>query len=167
MKNILIILLVTFVCSCKAQNVENLTYKSLKNILVDFLNSKNEINNERAIKYKSGEYKFNLRGVFNNWQEEKLKKGIYAFSSFGSHSRAYFVIVENEKYTILDISTREGLDLAIKNVLDFSEKQKYCVDITEKYISKLISVYYNINKKPGQGIDINCEKGISNTDDLP
>ena len=160
-------LIMVFCSSCKIQKTENLTFDTLSSDLITFLYKKKEINYERSEKLKSKEYSFNLRGLFNNKSKGELINGIYAFSSFNSHGRAYFVIVNNNDYTILDISTRKGLDTSIKNVLDFCEKERYCVDITNQCITSIISVYYKINKNPLNKIDVNCEHGIVNTDDLP
>ncbi len=153
--------------SCKSQNTEKLTFDSIKYDLINFLVSKNELDNTRANKLKNGKDKFNLSGLFNNRKEGDLINGIYSFSVFSSHSRGYFIIVENNTFTILDISTRVGLDKAIKDVLDFSERSKYCVSISNEIITRLITVYYNKNKNPLAGFDLNCEKGVLNTDDLP
>lgn len=153
--------------SCKSQIVNELTYDSLKIKLVDFLQNQNEIDSLRAEKLKSGEHTFNLRGLFNNRMDKKLINGVYAFSSLSSNSKAYFVIIESNSFTILDLSTRVGLDKAIKDVLDFSERSKYCVAISSEIVSRLVTVYYNINKNPLNRSDINCYKGVINTDDLP
>jgi hypothetical protein len=153
--------------ACKSQVPAKLTFEKLKHDMIDFLVEKKDIDKDRASKLKSGEHTFNLRGVNNNLTEGILKDGMYAFSSFTSHKNAYFVLVENERYIILDISTRKGLDDSIKNTLDFGERNKFCVEIINDYVSRLIGVYYNINNNPRAGHDVNCEKGVTDTKDLP
>lgn len=156
--------------SCKSQKnitTEELTFETLKKELIFFLKSKNELDQLRYEKLISGESTFNLSGLFNNKREGKLINGIYAFSVFSAHSKGYFVIIEDNSFKILDFSSREGLDQSIKHVLDFSERSKYCVSITSEIISRLVTVYYNVNKSPLAGFDINCQKGITTTDDLP
>lgn len=167
MKNIFIYLVLFFSISCKSQVSDKLTFDTLKIELINFLSSKNELDKSRAEKLKKGENSFNLNGLFNNRHDGELINGLYSFSIFSSHSKGYFVIVENNSFTILDLSSREGLDKAIKDVLDFSERSKYCVSISSDIVSRLIIVYYNINKNPLAGFDLNCEKGVINTDDLP
>ena len=167
MKNIFINLVLIFSISCKSQVVDKLTFDSLKIELINFLSSKNELDKSKAEKLKKGENSFNLNGLYNNRHDGELINGLYSFSIFSSHSKGFFVIVENNSYTILDLSSREGLDKAIKDVLDFSERSKYCVGITRDIVSRLVTVYYNKNKYPLAGFDLNCEKGILNTDDLP
>ena len=146
MKNIFIYLVLFFSISCKSQVSDKLTFDTLKIELINFLSSKNELDKSRAEKLKKGESSFNLNGLFNNRHDGELINGLYSFSIFSSHSKGYFVIVENNSFTILDLSSREGLDKAIKDVLDFSERSKYCVSISSDIVSRLIIVYYNINK---------------------
>ena len=67
----------------------------------------------------------------------------------------------------MDFSKREELDNTLKIVLDFSERKKYCVDITSELISSIVKSFYNINKYPMNRRDINCYKGVVSSDDLP
>ena len=165
-KNVFLVILLSSLFS-NSQNINSITYKELSVNLIDFLLQKKELNESTAAKLKTGEFTFNLRGAINNYKKENLINGIYAFSSFSSHKRAYFVIVEDKNYIILDLSTREGVDKAIKEVLDFSERQKYCYEITSDYISNIIRIYYNKNKNLLAGMDTNCEKGIKTNKNLP
>lgn len=158
--------LISFI-SCKSQISHKLTFEKLRVETIDFLLHKKEVTEARAEKLKSGEFSFILRGVNNNLAEGDLKNGMYAFSLLDDHCRGYFLIVENDSHIILDIGTRTGLDEAIKNTLDFCERNKFCVDITNDYVSRLIGVYYNINKNPLNGHDINCEKGVKEINELP
>ena len=161
------LILLVFV-SCKAQDIQKLTFERLKTATIDFLVKKNELTPDRAAKLKSGEFNgFILQGVNNKLSKGDLKNGMYAFSLLDDHCKGYFVLVENDHYIILDIGTRQGLDEAIKNTLDFCEKNKYCVDITNDYVSRLVGVYYNINKNPSNGHDVNCEKGVRDVKSLP
>lgn len=164
------ILIISFFC-CKSQNLKTNSFEALKIELINFLEKKGDINTEKAVKFKKGDHTFNLRGVINNTMSGELINGMYAFSSFMPHKPAYFVLVEEDKFEIIDISTRNNLDLSIKNTLDFCERNKYCVDITEEYITILISVFYNINNNLqdqfNRRTDINCSKGFNDKTKLP
>ncbi|WP_430399141.1 hypothetical protein [Flavobacterium sp.] len=164
-KNFLILLFVaSFV---NGQNSKKLTFDNLKPFLIDFLYEKNQLTSERVDELKKGEYDFYLRGLFNDKHDGELVNGVYAFSNFSSHSKAFFVLVENNEFTILDLDNREGLDVSIKNILDFSERSKYCVLITSEILTRLLNVFYNKNVNPLIGQDINCIRGVVNFKDLP
>ena len=75
-----------------SQDEKKLTFDSLKPFLIDFLYDKNQLSVERVDKLKSGEFDFNLSGVFNNKRDGVLINGIYAFSNFSSHSKSFFVL---------------------------------------------------------------------------
>ena len=167
MKKMFIYSMLIFFISCKSQVTNEQTFDSIKIKLIDFLQSKSEIDSVKANKLINGEHTFNLRGIFNNKHKGELINGLYAFSAFSSSSRGFFIIVENNSFIILDLSTREDLDKSIKEVLDFAERSKYCVTISSEIVSRLVTVYYNKNKNILAGIDLNCERGISNTADLP
>lgn len=153
--------------SVNAQVNEVLTFDSISLKLIDYLHLKGEIDSNRVQKLKSKEYKFGFVGFINKTDKGDLKDGIYVFSSLSSHSQIFYVIVENNTFTILDFSKRAELDDAIKKILDFSERKKYCVDITTELVSAVVGSYYNINKYPLNRRDINCYKGIVSNDDLP
>jgi len=152
--------------SCKSQETKTSDFKELSLKLISFLENKKEISHEAAVKYRSGEYMLNIHGAFNNTKNE-LKDGLYAFSTLSSHSRAYFVFVEGGLYNILDISTTKGLQESIDYSIDYAERHKYCYEITQSIVSKLISVHYTFNKNPANSMDINCESGIVDTYSLP
>ena len=152
--------------SCKGQVPAKLNFETLNVKLIDFLETNKDFNTERAERYRRKEYTLNVIGVSNNLSSGELKNGMYSFS-LGSHSRAYFVLVENQKFFILNIATREGLNDAIETTLDFCERNKFCVDITNDFIRRLIGVYYNINKNPENRSDINCVKGLNVIKKLP
>jgi hypothetical protein len=167
MKAVYLFILVVFSISCKSQIQEKLDFKQLKVIAIDFLVEKNIIKKENAKDYKNDKYTIFLTGVLNNLSNGELKNGMYAFGTLNSHSKSFFVLIEDNKYFILDISSREGLNKSIIETLDFCERNKFCVNISTEYISRITRVYYNKNKNPLTGFDINCEKGLVNTDDLP
>lgn len=167
MKKIILFCFFLAILSCKAQDNNILTFDSLSPKLIDYLLLKGEIDSIRAKKLKSKEYKFAFVGFFNKTEKGELKDGIYVFSSLASHNQVYYVIVENNSFQILDFSKREELDDTLKKILDFSERQKYCVDITSELISDVIKSYYNINKFPINRRDINCYKGVVSSEDLP
>ena len=168
MKYILLFLISTTIFNCQSQNQQRLTYDGLKPHLVDFLISKKEINKERAENLKSGKHTFGLYGAFKRKpHKEELVNGMYLFSPMASHSRYYFVLVENKNFIILDISNRKGLDKSISVSLDYCERQKYCVEVTNEIVKMLLDTYYNKNKNPHAGHDLNCKNGAINLDDLP
>jgi len=92
---------------------------------------------------------------------------MYAFNTGTTHNKAYFVLVEKDSYHILNLSTRSGLEAAIETTLDFCEQNEICVDITNDYISRLVGVFYNINKNPENRRDVNCLRGINDEKKLP
>lgn len=159
------ILFLTLNSSC--QSTKNLNIKSLQSDLIDFLVSKGEINQNQLSRIRQNESKIHIIGVLNGYSENKLKDGVYCFSASISHTRTYYLIVENETYSILDLSSRQGLENSLKSIFDFCERKKYCSDITEEYSKRIIGIYYRINKNPSAGIDVNCESGVKETKDLP
>jgi hypothetical protein len=164
MKKIIIITLL--ICSPFVRGQEKVTFKSLSDKLVDFLQQEREIHINDVTELKSRDT-FVLSGLFNDKKSGDLTNGFYVFSSGRSHSKVYYLIFENNTYTILNITTRQGLDTAIKNTLDFCDREKYCFEITRDCVSRLIGVYYKINKNPENRIDINCLYGVKDTKDLP
>lgn len=160
-----LVLMICFTSSC--QTVKKASFASLEKKLTTFLIDNGDIHNLEVEDYKSGKRSLTIIGLYNNYNKGELLNGIYSFSQNRTHARAYFLIIDNEKYTILNLSSRKGLDEAIKNTLNFCEKNKYCVDISNDYVSRLIRVYYTINKNPNARIDINCESGVISTKDLP
>jgi len=166
MRSKILILALIISVTCFGQN--KLTYSELKNNVIDYLVINKNLNNENAKKYKSGEYNgFTLVGSINQFNDEELKDGLYQFAPLASHQRIYFTLVENDNYTIIDLSTRQQLDDAITKVLDFCERKKFCHEISIAYAGKLISYFYNNNKNPNNGYDINCGKEKLTLKDLP
>lgn len=164
---IFISLLILFHCAASCQTTKNLSFQSIEKELTDFLIRNNDIQNFELEGYQSGKTHIKISGIHNEYSGGDLKDGIYAFYQGRTHARSYFVIIEKEKFVILDISTRKGLEEAIKNTLDFCERNRYCEQITNDYVSRLIRVYYNKNINPSDSIDRNCIHGVKDTKDLP
>lgn len=165
-KTFILILLLTAIC-CKSQHINTLTFYSLSEKLIEYLYFKDEIDYNRSEKLKSKEYKFHFVGFFNKTEKGELKEGVYTFSSLSSHSQLYYVIVEKNEYQILDFTKREELDDSIKKILDFSERKKYCVDITIELILSIVKSFYNYNVNPLNRKDINCYYGKVSNEELP
>lgn len=144
----------------------NFTLDSIQSNLVDFLIKKGEINENLIDEFKIKKGKIHIIGLINGYSKNKLIDGIYSFSAPISHTRTYYLIIEEEKYTILDLSNIEGLNIAISNTLSFCERKKYCSDLSKIYISGMISIFYK-NKNPTTLIEKNCEKNLKNTKELP
>ncbi|TRW21459.1 hypothetical protein FMM05_20115 [Flavobacterium zepuense] len=147
-----------------AQNSQELTFGKLQSDLAEYLFQKKEMNANQIEKHEKGIGTVLVNGIHNNIYEGKVINGIYAFSLTGTMSKSYFLIVDEKRYIILDITTREGLDKSISLILDFCDKYKYCETITTDYVGRLVRVYYNLNKWPGQRTDLNCEEGRGVTD---
>nr|WP_315240134.1 hypothetical protein [uncultured Flavobacterium sp.] len=167
MKRILIILMVTLSLTSSCQTIKNIEYKTLEKELVTFLIKNGDVHNLELKEYENGNRGISIKGFFNNYQKGELINGIYIFYQNRTHARNYYVIIEGEKYTILNISSRDGLDKSIKDVLDYSDRNKLCADITEEYVTRLVAMYYRKNKNPQAGIDVNCESGVKDTIGLP
>lgn len=166
-KHLFWIIILLFSLTATGQTESKITFQSIKDNLINFLIFKGDIWENDIKDIKDGKYNINFSGIHNNYKKENLINGIYSFSAPITHTKAYFVIIENNNHFILDISTRDGLDTAISNTLDFCERNKYCSDITEDYISRLIGVYYKINKNPINRFDKNCEDGVKTVTTLP
>jgi len=166
MRSKILILVLIISVTCVGQN--KLSYSKLKNNVIDYLVTNKNLNNENAKKYKTGEYNgFTLVGSINQFNDEELKEGLYQFAPLASNQRIYFTLVENDNFTIIDLSTRQQLDDAITKVLDFCERKSFCHEISKAYAGKLISYFYNTNKNPNNAYDINCSKQKTKLQDLP
>ena len=132
-----------------SQETEKLTVENLKIELKEFLVEKNQVysNNTRV----------SFHGIHKNKVDKNLKSGIYVFNNGSNHSLSFFLIIENNSYNILDISTLQGLKKSIASTLEFANRQNYCSEITKDYISRLIGVHYNVNRNPRNIGDGNCE----------
>ncbi|WP_298139998.1 hypothetical protein [Flavobacterium sp.] len=161
MKHLLLFILIFFnSVSSSCQSAKQLTFESIENNLIDFLVIKNEIRDDQVVNFKHKKSKVYLSGIQNGYSKNELINGIYVFSAPYTHTKVFYLIVENEKYIILDVSDREGLEIAIKDILDFCERQRYCSDLTQDYVSRMIAAYYKINKNPIRRNDINCIDGV-------
>jgi len=147
---IVLLFIILFVSNFSfCQETEKLTVESLKLELAEFLLEKNQI--------KSIEKHISFRGIHKNKIDKKLKNGIYVFNNASTHSLSFFVIVDNNLFSILDISSFQGLKDSVKRTLEFANKQNYCSEIIADYISRLISVHYRINRNPRRRTNKNCE----------
>lgn len=138
-----------------AQNFE-LKKDDVKIALVDFLFERNEVDKRSAVEYKRGNYTFYFVGVINDYMEDELKDGIYEFGTLASHTRVYFVTINEGKYEILDLKNREDLNRTLLRVLDFCEEKRLCVDIIKEYTQRVLHVYYNVNRFVDNEFDIDC-----------
>lgn len=145
-----------FLFFCNAIFSQNLSREEVKEDLIEFLYNRKEISLERAEAYRNNEAVFYLRGVINMNKEEFLRDGMYTFSSLISHTRTYFILVDNDHYDILKLDDRKELDIALLRILDFCEEKRICVDIKNKYIQRIIDVYYNVNRLVDNEFDIDC-----------
>ncbi|WP_040282664.1 hypothetical protein [Psychroserpens damuponensis] len=147
-----IVLLLTLLLTSNfgfCQETEKLTVERLKLELAEFLLEKKSI--------KSIDQHINFYGIHKNKIDEKLKNGIYVFNNASSHNRSFFVIVEDNSFSILDISTLQGLKDSIAKTLEFANKQKYCTEIIQDYISRLVNVHFRVNRNPTSQLNKNCE----------
>ncbi len=147
-----IVLILTFLLVSNfgfSQPTKKLTLDSLKLELAKFLVEKHQI--------KDVTQNVNFYGLHSDKVDENLKKGIYAFKPSWNHSSIFFVIIEDNTFDILDISTLQGLKESINKTLVFSDKMNYCVEIIDDYISRLINVHYTFNKYPRSLINPNCK----------
>ncbi len=158
-------LLLSFSSSC--QVTKNLSSNSIQKDLIDFLIAKGEIRDNFIKNYTENKRKIHVTGVLNRYSKDELINGIYVFSAPISHTRAYYLLVEDDKYTILDLSSKKDLDSSLSIMLDFCERQRYCSDFIEEYSKRMIGLYYRMNKNPLAGMDVNCENGLKDSNDLP
>lgn len=137
------------------QQTEKLNVDSLKLELAKFLVEKNQLKNLEEFTVKNrGVY---LGGIHKKKLDEELKNGLYVFNNNSNHSFSFFIIINDNSFTILDISTFQGLKESIKQFLIFADKEKYCHQIINDYTSRLLSVHYNINRNPINRANLNCE----------
>lgn len=164
MRHFFFLILFPFVIT--AQTKSNLTMDSINDDLVTFLIEKGDINTRFASDFKNNKNKIHVFGLINNYSKNELIDGMYSFSAPISHTRAYYLIIDDKQFTILDLSNKDGCNLALKNTLDFCEKRNYCTNIVKQYISGIIYMYYK-NKNPLKIINVDCKKHMKNHKDLP
>lgn len=146
-----IVLIITFLLVSNfgfAQQTKKLTLDSLKLELAKFLVEKHQ--------FKDVTERVTFYGLHKDKVDENLKNGIYGFANGWTHSLKFFVIIENNKFYILDISTLQGLKESINKTLIFCDKMNYCVEIIDNYILRLINVHYTFNRYPRSLINPNC-----------
>lgn len=156
MKKIIFFLLIVLSMAVKSAAQNNNELKLFENELAELLYKKGDINEERYESIKEKGFGEAILGIYNVIDPKNLKEGIYSFS-WGPHSLVYFLIYENKKVRLLDISSQKNLLRSIKGVIEFSDKNEYCSEIINKYISTLVGVYYSINKNLNTRLDVNCE----------
>lgn len=167
-RKIVTYILAIFICNVSSsQDFKALTFDSLKKDLIIFLIKNNDIKEFEKEDYISGKRQIDIIGVQNDYHKGFLKDGVYSFYQTRSHSRVHFVIIENNNYTILNLTNRDGLDLGIINLLNFCERSKYCEDITNDYISRLLRVYYRNILTFNQGKNSNSSSCIKSKEELP
>lgn len=166
-KYIILWLIISVSNLSNGQTIEKLTFESTEKKLLDFIISKGDVPLNDIENFKSGKYGLYFFGVYNNLKKGDLINGIYCFSLARTHSKNYFLIVENNNYIILDITSKKGLELAIENTLNFCEREKYCSDLISENVTRLINTYYKINLNPNNRIDVNCERNIIKIKKLP
>ena len=165
MRKIFLLFVSLYSVTLKSQ-VSTSSYAEIKDELLEFLISAEQIRASEIEDYKSDKYKIMVVGIYNGLNGEKLIDGVYFFSTPSSHNKTYYLIIDGHNKHILDIDDRQGLEHAITQMLDFCERRKYCSSITQQYIANLITLYYK-NKYPIKGKDINCETGITDVKELP
>ncbi|WP_299223558.1 hypothetical protein [uncultured Aquimarina sp.] len=159
MKKTLLLILILFVSSISySQETKKISFDDLKIELENFLVEKNQIRYLEKDSVKIG--RLYIGGIHNKLLDKQLKNGIYVFNNNSTHSLSFFVIIENNSYDILDISTLSGLIESAKKVIVFSNKQNYCYEITIDYLSRLIGVHYNINRNPRYIGNKNCKSEL-------
>jgi len=117
--------------------------------------------------YKKTKQGVLVYGIHNKISQNNLKEGVYGFSKSTSHSRNYFLIYENKKIIILDVTSLESLSNSIQIFLEFADRKNYCVELINDYINRFTNSYFVINKYPSLREDRNCVIGIKSTIDLP
>lgn len=162
-------LFLLFTVSLAAQTKDSLTFEKLKVGVHEYLKENDELYKMESALRPNKKVNISVIGAANLIQQGSVLDGLYGFSINTTLAKAYFLIVDGNVYKILDITTRDKLDTSIKELLDFCDKKKYCETIISNYVSRLVGVYYNINKWQGQTRDLNCEegRGVNSTTGLP
>nr|WP_315240140.1 hypothetical protein [uncultured Flavobacterium sp.] len=161
----LILLLTLFVISTSiGQEKSSLVFGTIKTDIIERLYKVEALDSAWVMNLNKEKYSFHLKGLQNGLENKELQIGIYGLTL---KNYTYFVLVEKNNYILLDFRTRHGLDLSLINLIDFCERNKYCVEITNDYVSRLLRIYNDVHKNLNRGFDINCERGIKNTKGLP
>lgn len=160
----LLFFLVDFACFGQSHSIQK---ADLMRDLIAFLSAQGEIDDTKLDDYYSGKREVEIIGVMNGMRGDQLKNGIYSFFVSRSHHRTFLLIIENEKSTILDIVDLDGVKRSLGDLLEFCERNKYCVEITNSYAQRLLNIYHTINKNPHTRTDQNCKNGVSDVKQLP
>jgi len=167
MRKIIIFTLLLFlqhiVCFGQSKGVSK---KTIMPQLITFLNQQGEIENAQLADFNNGQREVEIFGTINSYKKDELIDGVYTFFNSKSHHKTFLLLIDNGDFKILNISTLEGVKAGMIDLINFCESKKYCVEITEKYILSLLTVYYKINKNPFSRRDSNCKEN-SDIKDLP
>jgi hypothetical protein len=155
--------------SISAQGKEKLTFDKLYEEVHTYLSNNDTIYIIQKKHQKVTKGSVLITGVHNKISTGEVINGVYVFSMNITDAKVYFLLVDNNKIIILDISNRENLNKSLVLLLDFCDKYKYCESIITDYVGGLTRVYYNLNKWKFERRDLNCEEGRGITDikDLP
>ena len=151
---IAILLVFSILGSCTSQNISE--HKLVKNEIASFLWKNGHIDDGKHQQYLETGEGFTIDGFYNHLFDSELIDGVYRIDT-SSHSLVFFFIYENKKVDILDISNFSGLLEAIEKVVNYSNKNKFCYEITNDYVLRLMATYYTGNKNLKNYRDPNCE----------
>jgi hypothetical protein len=168
MKKIFFLLLIPLIAS--AQDGGKLTFERLQQEVHKYLSQNDEIYIIQDRNHKVTKESVSISGIHNiGILNNDPTDGVYVFSMNITLAKVYFLLIDGNKFTILDIQTRTNLDNSLNLLLNFCDEHNYCETIITDYVSRLTRVYYNLNKWKGQRTDLNCEEnhGIINTNGLP
>jgi len=168
MKKIIIfsIILILQVLTCLGQE-KSISKKILMPQLVSFLNQQSEIKDYELVGFNKGERELEIYGSMNNYRKDEFIDGVYTFYNSVTHHKTYFLLIDNGEFKILNIATLDGVKKSMTDLIDFCERKKYCGEITNEYVTKLLVTYTKINKKPNNRVDNNCKSGVKDVKDLP
>lgn len=146
--------------SCQSQEFSQLNL--IKNEAARFLNDEGDLSDKSYKSYINTGKGISINGIHNNLNKENPSEGIYSIS-ISNHSRIHFLLFSKKDIQILSLSDRTHLSNSIGKVIEYSREKKLCKEITQDYISRLVTVYYTINKNLKTRLDRNCEfKSVSN-----
>jgi hypothetical protein len=146
-----------------AQEVRN-SYGFVKSNVIDQLYCLNKISLKQKEDLTNNTHSLDIIGAENNYFNSKLKFGIYQFNIY---QKTYFVLLDEDQIKLVHLDDHKSFVNAFEEVVTFCNKHKYCYLITEKYISKIIIGYYNVNTNLRAGYDINCTRGIFDLKMMP
>lgn len=150
----LLLILNLILINCQSQEVSDL--KFIKNEAAKYLNDQGEISDKEYELFKENGKGFAITGLYNEIDLVNPKEGIYSIYR-SSHHKIHFLLFQNKNVDILGLSDKEELYRSIKRVIEYSEEVDLCSEITRDYISRLITVFFKINRNPRIRYDSNCE----------